>query len=307
MINEFVAIDFETANSNRSSACSIGYAVVIDGKITETGQQLIKPDPPYFDQYLSDFIHHITAKDVKNAPEFLGMWQQLKPILSGRPWVAHNASFDISVMRHAFDLTGTPYPEATYYCTRIISKFLWPGLYNYKLTTVADHLGIQFQHHNAKQDAIACAKVVIHACKEKEVNTLTELSTMLNSQPEGHLFSDGHTPANGRMPRKNIAKLTPESDNFNTAHPFYARRVVFTGTLRSMTRAEAAQYVVNAGGNSTSAISGLANFLVVGDQDYTQFVDGKKSSKMKKAEKLIAKGKDIEIIPESDFLQLLVQ
>lgn len=80
---------------------------------------------------------------------------------------------------------------------------------------------------------------------------------------------------------------------------------VFTGTLTSMTRREAMQHFVNIGGICTNGITLQTNFLVVGVQDYSRLKDGKKSSKIKRAEELALNGSEIEIITEDDFLQLL--
>ena len=186
---------------------------------------------------------------------------------------------------------------------------LWPGLINYRLLTVASHLGVKFRHHNPEDDAMACAKVALKACEEKEVASLEELATTLKRKP-GRLFGDGYSPpdsssARWRGTKINLSTLTADAENFDPSHPFYSQRVVFTGTLQSMTRQEAAQRVVNAGGECANNVSAKVNFLVVGDQDYSLFVDGRKSGKMKKAELLIAKGQVMEIIPEEEFLSLL--
>jgi DNA polymerase-3 subunit epsilon len=42
-MKEFIAIDFETGNPKRVSACALGYAKVSDGNITETNGHLIRP------------------------------------------------------------------------------------------------------------------------------------------------------------------------------------------------------------------------------------------------------------------------
>ena len=105
---KFVAIDFETANSERSSACEIGLAIVEDFKIVDKISYLIKPMDNYFDYY-NTVIHGIDEDMVKNEPEFDKIYEKIRPILDSYPIIAHNASFDISVLRHTLDLYEKQY------------------------------------------------------------------------------------------------------------------------------------------------------------------------------------------------------
>ena len=191
----FTAIDFETANSSRGSACAVGLCTVEGGRIVRAVQHLIRPDPLYFSPF-NISIHGITAEDVANAPSFAELWAELLASIS-EPLVAHNASFDISVIRRSLDDAGMDYPDIDYYCTRVISKLTWPGMPTYALDHMAQHLGISFQHHNAEDDARACAVVALEACRVHGVGSLCDLE-----QPfvfsGGRLYPGGHTPCRGR-------------------------------------------------------------------------------------------------------------
>ncbi|PKM90973.1 MAG: exonuclease [Firmicutes bacterium HGW-Firmicutes-12] len=174
---EFVAIDFETANEFRSSACAIGFAVVSDNKIVERQQYLIKPPMMYFNPF-NVALHGITEKHVKNEPHFNELWPSIKCFFEKRLIVAHNASFDISVLRNTLDEYQVPYPEFDYCCTRIISKATWPNHVSYALNHMAAYLGLDFIHHNAEEDAVACANVLIRAAKELGVKSQLELAEL---------------------------------------------------------------------------------------------------------------------------------
>ncbi len=72
-----------------------------------------------------------------------------------------------------------------------------------------------------------------------------------------------------------------------------------------MPRKDAMQNVVNLGANCGSGVGKSTNYLVVGELDYRQLKDGWKSNKIKKAEKIIADGGDLELLIEDEFLILL--
>ena len=307
MSGEYLAFDFETANAERSSACAIGLALVREGEIIEAFSRLIRPQQLYFDPY-NIAIHGITAEDVKNEPEFDRIWEELKPRFEGQVVVAHSAGFDMSVLRHVLDEYGVPYPELTYYCTRLLSKCLWPGLVNYSLATVTEHLGIEFEHHDPSEDARACAEICRQGCHLHGVTHLDDLAPKMNIR-EGRLFADSYKrPLLRRSYSKlKLSEIEASTDEFDESHPFFEKIIVFTGTLQSMTRREAAQRAVDAGAKCVSAVSKKTGFLVLGDQDFYKLKGGTKSSKMKKAQELIAGGHDLEILPEDEFLRMLAE
>ncbi|NQT91626.1 MAG: 3'-5' exonuclease [Lentisphaerae bacterium] len=191
---EFTAIDFETANSSRSSVCSVGLAVVRDGVIASRFEQLIRPEPLVFDPF-NISIHGIRPEDVVDAPTFSEFWSELWASVSG-PLVAHNASFDMSVLRHSLDQCGTSYPKTDYFCTCVISRLTWPGYPTYSLDFVADSLGISFTHHRAEDDAAACAQIALKACKTTGLKDLYGFAGSSGLRV-GKLYSDHHEPCGG--------------------------------------------------------------------------------------------------------------
>ncbi|MBN2185607.1 MAG: hypothetical protein JW746_09795 [Candidatus Krumholzibacteriota bacterium] len=300
------AIDFETANSNRSSACAIGVALIDDLCISNVKHWLIRPSELFFDPF-NIMIHGITESDVEDKPELNELWPEIYEFLKDRLIIAHNASFDMSVLRYAFDEYDMDYPTAEYSCTRIISQKQWMGMKSYSLDTVAEHLGISFLHHKADEDAVASAKIAIQAMKENGVNNIHDLSSKLEFAI-GKIFPGGYQRARLRTYGYYSLKpddIVPEGSDFDTDHPFFNKMVVFTGTLSSMTRKEAMQKIVNLGGHCHNGVTVETNYLVMGLQDYRKLKDGKKSSKMKKAEKLISERRNLEMIDEAEFLQLL--
>ena len=189
-----VCIDFETANGFIGSACSVGIAVIEEGQIIDTKYWLIKPHSKYcyFDPF-NVMIHGIKEGDVKDAPEFDLIYAQIKPLFENAYVIAHNASFDMSVLRHVLDLYDIPYPEVEYLCTYKTALKTWSGLDNYKLDTVCKYIKHDFEHHNALADATACGNVLMSALSVNGVSSISELASLVGMRL-GKLYAGGYTP-----------------------------------------------------------------------------------------------------------------
>lgn len=307
----FTAIDFETANADRASVCAVGLAVVENGQVVVRTSQLIRPEPLVFDPF-NTCIHGITAADVADAPTFLQYWPSLWSNVRG-PLAAHNASFDMSCLRHTLDQSGTPYPEIDYYCTRVLSRLAWPHHPTYALDYIAQSLGIAFRHHDAEEDAVACASILLAACRQVNARTLDDLHDALGLRV-GRMFNGGYWPCGGpcapracgnRKPQLRASEIAPSGERQDESHPFCGKVFVFTGTLSSMERRQAMQAVVDCGGICRDAVHADTDYLVLGQEGYRGYQAGHKSAKMRKAEEMRAKGAPIEIMSELDFLALL--
>ncbi len=162
---DFAAIDFETANSAVSSACSLGIAVVENNLITRTKEWYFKPVPFHFD-YFNTLIHGITARDVAHCPGFDGVWDEVLEAIGGKTLVAHYAPFDISVLGALIHVYELRTPGFDYFCSCELSRKVWRNLVNHKLDTVCEHLNIELDHHNAASDAAGSAQIVLKATAE---------------------------------------------------------------------------------------------------------------------------------------------
>jgi DNA polymerase-3 subunit epsilon len=160
----FVAIDFETANYERGSACSIGVVKVRNNEIIAKERRLINPQTYFLDDFTEN-VHGITADDVKNAPLFDEVWGKLSPLLDGADFIAaHNAIFDKAVLYKCCGLYKIKPPPQKFVCTVKIARACWK-LNPAALPNVCSHLGIKLNHHEALSDALACAQIVINAMK----------------------------------------------------------------------------------------------------------------------------------------------
>jgi DNA polymerase-3 subunit epsilon len=188
----WAAIDFETANADRASACALGLVVVQASQIVKRRSWLIRPSKVRFDLN-NVMLHGITADHVAEVPTFAELWDEVYSEIQGMPLAAHNASFDIGVLRHTLDDYKIPYPELDYYCTRAISQALWTALPSYGLELVSHYLGLPFAHHTVEEDAVACATIVLRGCGEFGVGDLTQLAERLKIR-RGHLDPGKYTP-----------------------------------------------------------------------------------------------------------------
>ena len=159
MLN-FAAIDFETANNERSSVCSVGIVIVRDGKIVDKFYSLIKPEPEYYNYWCSQ-VHGLSLDDTMEAPVFPDVWAQIEPMIEGLPLVDHNKAFDESCLKAVFRVYQMDFPDYEFHCTCIASRKVWPeGPHN--LDIIAARCGYDLEnHHHALADAEACAAIAL--------------------------------------------------------------------------------------------------------------------------------------------------
>lgn len=174
---DFVAIDFETANYKMNSACSVAVVEARGGKLRNAYHSLIKP-PGAFDARNIE-IHGITPTMVRDQPDFAQVWEELRPFLEGRVVVAHNASFDMGVLRGALAEYSLSAPQFWHLCTVRIARKVWPSLANHKLNTLGAYFRIPFRHHDAMEDARVCAEIALRAETALGVASLLELAQKL--------------------------------------------------------------------------------------------------------------------------------
>ena len=301
----FAAIDFETATEQRASACAVAVTLVDGGQVTNTRRWLIRPPENDYSGF-NIAIHGIRPEDTMHSPEFLEVWREVLEVIGDRPLVAHNASFDLSVLRQSLDHEGAEWPTLDVFCTLLLSRRIWPGLPSYSLPPLARFLGVPIgRHHDPVEDAIACAEIARRVCAAVEIDDLLSLTERMGFQP-GTIAPGMWEPSrSGGGSHTSIAQLEPTTSDFDPDHPFFERRVAFTGSLLSMSRNEAAQLVVDAGGRAMTSVSKKTDFLVFGEQDFSKFVDGDMSAKTRQTVELAEAGHPIEIISEADFMEMI--
>ncbi|MCM1292683.1 MAG: 3'-5' exonuclease [Bacteroides sp.] len=163
-MQNFVAIDVETANSSPTSICSVGAVKVTEGIISDTFYTLVHPTPNYYFERFTKEIHGIDRSMTDDQPTFDQILPDLKTFIGRLPLVAHNAQFDRGCLRATAAHYGCIWPDNEFLCSLTAARRSIPRqmVGSYSLPYLANFLGIPFDnHHNALADAEACAKIAI--------------------------------------------------------------------------------------------------------------------------------------------------
>jgi DNA polymerase-3 subunit epsilon len=185
-----IAIDFETANEQRGSACSVGLAWIEDGRVVRVEERLIRPKDMRFSSF-NIAIHGIRPEQVEDAGEFPEVMDEFADDFAGATMIAHNASFDFSVWRACLDQYRQSYPELSYLCSVKMAQRVWPQLISHKLNILAQHLGLSFMHHNAAEDAAICAEASIAIARSLQVSRVGDIAPAIGMRA-GRLFAGGY-------------------------------------------------------------------------------------------------------------------
>ena len=301
----FCAIDFETANAYRGSPCAVGLVKVVDGVVVGTRRWLMRPPKDYdeFDDF-NVMLHGITPAMVRGEPRFKERLPEILVFADGLPFVAHNAAFDMGVIRDACDVSDLSWPDASYACTLVFSRVTW-DLLSYSLPWVAEAAGVSFDHHHDPDaDARAAASILLAIAQHHGATSLEEIAKATHARL-GSMATDEWSGCH-RTWSGGIAEVPLTNPNASPDHPFYARQIVFTGALSSMTRATAWDRVAEVGGQPAPGVTKHTDVLVIGYQDARMLRPSMAlSRKAEKARDLRDRGQAIEVMPEGDFVQLL--
>ncbi len=283
---------------------------VREGAIVDEAHWLMRPPEAcdWFDGF-NIGIHGITAEMVENQPRFKEMLPRIMDFIGDDLFVAHNASFDTSVIRYACDADESPWPSLRFLCTLVLSRRVL-SLPSYRLPFVLEACGIDSfeNHHDALADARAVVDIIRHLADLRGTRDLEELASGLSvrvgHQLPGEYAGSRHRGGGG------VGGAGPELPEVNTsADPdgyLYGRVVVFTGKLQSLTRQQAWDALAHAGGEPDKSTTKRTNVLVIGDLDPCHLRPGEElSGKARKAFDLQAKGQDIEVMTEDDFLRCI--
>ncbi|WIH22052.1 exonuclease domain-containing protein [Photobacterium damselae] len=278
---EFVALDVETANPDMSSICQIGIVKYKDGKVVDEWVTLVNPNDDFF--FANIDVHGITEEDVERAPTFPEVYEKLKSYIEGQI-VAHHTHFDRVSICRALDAYGLERIETKWLDTARLARRTWKEVSKrgYSLKNVATNIiGFEFNHHDALEDAKACAKILLVASEKQGLDIFETLAS---------------------VKKKSTLTYTTEGDPNGE---LYGEMLVFTGMLQ-YPRKDAAEFAAKLGCTVKNNVTKKTTMLVVGEQDLTKLMDKNKSSKQLKAEKLISEGQEIKILLEKDFMKLLV-
>jgi DNA polymerase-3 subunit epsilon len=278
----FVVADVETANADRSSICQVGIAEFQEGHLSNVWKSLIDPKD-YFDP-INVSIHGIDEEKVQFAPTWGAIYPEIKSLIDQKIVVSHTA-FDRIAMQRACERNGIIMCDCRWLDSARVARRAWfdYSRSGFGLANLASHFGIVYQSHDALEDARCAGEILLRAIADSSL-TIDEWLVRVNKP----------------ILRSVISEMEPNSEG-----PLFGEVVVFTGSL-SMPRAEAAKLASLVGCKVEDGVTKHSSLLVVGDQDVRKLAGFPKSAKHRKAEALIQRGQQLQILSESDFNQLVL-
>lgn len=288
----FTAIDFETANSHKGSACAVGLAKVVKGKVVETKSFLINPPTGSSFHPKNIEIHGITPEMVENAPDWENVLSEILNFANGDAFVAHNAKFDAQVLREATIAAGVSTPKFDMFCTLELAREAIESS-DYKLSTLAQKFDIPLNHHEAESDARACAQLLCEIAKDLEVTVEELFSSIVPPQAKSHYGeftrAELKTFARNSLPQKDIPIADPDAPE----NLFKGHTVAITGNLGSKTRKELAKDLASLGATAAPSVTRKCTALLVLAIDREKYPV---TSKERKAQEL-----GIKIFEKTEF------
>ena len=193
---DFLALDFETASTAADSPCELGIAIVRGGVVREVRNWLIKPPQwPYFSPW-NVAVHGIRPEDVEQAPRWHEVWPEVQELLHGATVVAHNAAFDMNVLKATLAAQAIAHPSFRYFCSVSMARRVWPGHGSYGLSALCAHHGIPLKHHRAGNDAEATAELVQRALRDGDTLDSFVRRARVNL---GAFYPGGHRTPGGKV------------------------------------------------------------------------------------------------------------
>ena len=280
---DFVVVDVETANADLASICQIGIASFHDGGLADAWVSLVNPEDEFNPINVS--IHGIDERRVKDAPNWAGVLPNVTSRLQSRIVVSHTP-FDRLALTRACERSNMAACMCTWLDSARVVRRAWPEFSKsgYGLSNVAAHFGIEYQAHDALEDARSAGELLLRAIAETGLGVeqwLTRVQQPIDPTAVHGYRRDGN----------------PDGELFGEV-------LVFTGTL-SLPRHEAANAASASGCRVDSGVTKHTTLLVVGDEDVRVLNGHETSSKHRKVEDLIAKGQPIRILGESDFRRIV--
>jgi len=292
MVTHVAVIDFETANSRSNSACQLGVVRLEDWRIVEEKEWLIRPQRLYFSPQCVR-VHGITARDCLTSPEWDQVWNQLLPLIDGCVIIAHNVGFDAAVLQGTCQLYDIAVPQFDLQCTRLIAKRAWPGQTGYGLAAIAERLSIQFQHHNALEDARACAQIAVAAAEKSNAENLEILEEKLGltrgriwvdqvrqprtvrrtriesvAEPQARyqpkLFRTDGTPSRSDQIRRTRLRADAILASCEDFRPLDGKHVILMHTLLGLDRDDSVSFLTKLGAVVQSKMNLQTHYLIMG-------------------------------------------
>jgi DNA polymerase III subunit epsilon len=309
----------------------VGLTKVRGGVVVDEGYWLMRP-PAGYDNFdpRNVQIHGITPDDVRTKPRFGDVFGEVQEFIGPDALVAHNAAFDLGVIRSALEVSNMAAPAYDYACTVVLSRRNY-SLPSYSLPFVAEAAGVPLaNHHDAVEDARACAGIMVDIAGKLGASSVADVFAAMNLRmPHADAYTPGTddmskatrtaverlasngAPSETAPARAGWSTWVSEGPNpepnlaADSAHPLYGQTIVFTGNL-AMPRPTAKERAALLGAQPASSVTRKTTVLVVGGGFVAADLrTGRVTSKAQKVIDLQRRGQGIEVLFEGEFMQMI--
>jgi len=291
--DSYCLIDIETTGLSPAydSIIEVAALKIENDTIISSFSSLVKPFESSSNNYVDEYITELTGitnEMLATAPDTKTVLSDFIKFVGSDILIGHNVHFDINFLYDNCLDTCSHYLSNDFVDTMRLFRRAHRELEHHRLCDFTEYYKI-------KQDTA-------HRAWADCESTFKAFLALKNDIEEKHISLEN-------FKKKYHASVSAKDINatqlLSEETPFYGKVCVFTGTLEKMLRKDAMQLIANLGGINADGVTAKTNFLILGNNDYcTQIKDGK-SNKQKKAESLILKGKDIQIIPENVFYDMV--
>ena len=297
IISDYVVLDLETTDKDVYSACilQVGMLRVRDGKIVDQYSTYVDPEMEIPEETTA--YNGITNSMVENAPLIEDVLPGISKFIGDDVIVGHNINrFDLNLLYDMFLENDLPplsnnFIDTLDFSKRFFPKEKFPGLVNYQLGTLIEYFNLPTgAFHDALKDCYHNYNFYEFAKDYLQENNL--IDEINKSKRQNTHFGT------------KAKDILPTVTEYDVTHPVYGKCFVFTGDFNNCSRSDAILFVKNHGGDCSDSVSRKVDYLVLGDLSNIKSVKDGKSTKQKKAEELIQKGDDIQIITEKEFIEM---
>ena len=302
MTLNFALIRIECCNQYKDTPCRVALVGVKNSEIVEQKEFFIDPLNAEFDFMTSG----TTLEDLRGKGSFAEQFPALLDFIKQYPVLVSTADgYDADVLFNAITLHKVECGSLPYMTAKNVLRRAYDS-YSYQFDYLCDEMGVSVDGITPMDFAIAWCQLLIKACADKEFADLLMFAEE-NRIVVGSISLQGYERCHIKRIYKPKKKEVTEYDpaNFDETHPFFDRNVVFTGKLTYFLREDAEYYVERIGGHCSSGLTKATSYLVVGVQSPSQVGPDGLSAKQKKAIKYREEGMEIELLNETDFIDIM--
>ena len=302
MTLNFALIRIECCNQYKDTPCRVALVGVKNSEIVEQKEFFIDPLDAEFDFMTSG----TTLEDLRGKGSFAEQFPALLDFIKQYPVLVSTADgYDADVLFNAITLHKVECGSLPYMTAKNVLRRAYDS-YSYQFDYLCDEMGVSVEGITPMDFAIAWCQLLIKACADKEFADLLMFAEE-NRIVVGSISLQGYERCHIKRIYKPKKKEVTEYDpaNFDETHPFFDRNVVFTGKLTYFLREDAEYYVERIGGHWSSGLTKATGYMGRGVQSRSQGGPDGLSAKQKKAIKYREEGMEIELLNETDFIDIM--